>query len=124
MAFFMKYVNLGCYPFPIMIKIYVGGFPLEMTELELVQLVSPYGEVSTIKIVRDKTTRICKGYAFLEMADRKAAERVIKALDGTSMGDRQLTVTIRNDEPVSPAPIFKKVERHTWSVKKKRPRIQ
>ncbi len=44
-----------------LVKLYIGGFPLEMTELELVQTVSPYGEVSTIKIVRDKVTRKCKG---------------------------------------------------------------
>jgi RNA recognition motif-containing protein len=67
-----------------MVKLFVGGFPLEMTELELVQLIAPHGDVSTIKIVRDKKTRVCKGYAFLEMTDRKGAEQVIEMLDGTS----------------------------------------
>jgi len=40
-----------------MTKLFVGGFPLDMTELELVQLVSPHGTVNTIKIVRDKKNR-------------------------------------------------------------------
>ncbi|MHB8205925.1 RNA recognition motif domain-containing protein [Mucilaginibacter sp.] len=106
-----------------MIKIYVGGFPLEMSELELVQLVSPYGEVSTIKIVRNKATKKCKGYAFLEMTSREAADNVIKALDGAAIGDRQLTISIKEDEQVRPVSVYKKVERRNDPVKKKRPRI-
>src|SRR5258708_5668460 len=74
--------------FYFMIKLFVGGFPLDITELELVMLVSPHGEVSTIKIVRDKKTGNCKGYAFLEMKDKEGADRAIEALDGTSIGDR------------------------------------
>jgi RNA recognition motif-containing protein len=44
-----------------MTKLFIGGFPLDITELELVQLVAPYGTISTIKIVRDKQTHQCKG---------------------------------------------------------------
>ena len=47
-----------------MIKIFVGGFPLDSTEVELVQRFSTYCTVVTIKIVRDKKTGTCKGYAF------------------------------------------------------------
>ena len=47
-----------------MVKLFVGGFPLDITELELVQLFNLHGDVATIKIVRDKKTRMCKGYAF------------------------------------------------------------
>jgi RNA recognition motif-containing protein len=85
-----------------MVKIFVGGFPLGITELELVMLVSPHGTVSTIKIVRDKKTRKCKGYAFLEMEDRTGAENAVEMLDGTAIGDRVLSVSIKEDEPVKP----------------------
>ena len=54
----------------------------------------------TIKIVRDKKTGTCKGYAFLEMKDKEGAERAVEALDGTSIGDRQLAVKI-NEEKIS-----------------------
>jgi len=43
-----------------MVKLFVGGFPLEMTELELVKMIGPHGDVETIKIVRDKKKQ---GYA-------------------------------------------------------------
>jgi len=37
-----------------MIKIFVGGFPLDFTELDIAMLVGLHGDISTIKIVRDK----------------------------------------------------------------------
>lgn len=107
-----------------MTKLFISGFPLEITELELVQMISPFGEVSTIKIVRDKVTHKCKGYAFIEMINREAAINTIDALDCTSIDGRLLTVRIKEDEPARPAPIYKKVERQGAPAKKKRPRIQ
>lgn len=68
-----------------------------MTELELVKMIGPHGDVETIKIVRDKKTRICKGYAFLEMKDRTGAENAVIALDGTPIADRVLSVKINDD---------------------------
>ncbi|HEY9195358.1 MAG TPA: RNA-binding protein [Mucilaginibacter sp.] len=87
-----------------MVKLFVGGFPLDMTELDLVKIINLHGEVSTIKIVRDKKTRICKGYAFLEMKDRAGAENAVIALDGTPMGDRVLNVKINEENAVKQAP--------------------
>ncbi|CAN5425248.1 hypothetical protein BH09BAC6_BH09BAC6_12750 [soil metagenome] len=86
-----------------MTKLFVGGFPLDITELDLVQRISLYGTVSTIKIVRDKKTRVCKGYAFLEMTDMEGAQNAIEALDGTTIGGRVLSLAIREDDP-APAP--------------------
>jgi RNA recognition motif-containing protein len=85
-----------------MVKLFVGGFPLDLDdmELELVKLFSWHGDVSTIKIVRDKKTRVCKGYAFLEMTSRTGAEDAVIALDGTIFKERVLSVKIREDKPV------------------------
>ena len=90
-------------PAPALVKIFVGGFPLDMTELELVQLVSLHGNVSTIKIVRDKKTGVCKGYAFLEMKNREEAKKVVAALNGEPLGDRTLSVKINIDNAAAAA---------------------
>jgi RNA recognition motif-containing protein len=122
-----------------MVKLFVSGFPLDMDEIELVKMFSLHGDVKTIKLVKDKKTRICKGYGFIEMADMAAAENVIAALNGEPMGDRKLTINIRPDEPEAPAAppkrpfapterfsprVFQKVERPgaVDPLKKKRPR--
>jgi RNA recognition motif-containing protein len=83
-----------------MVKLFVSGFPLEITELELAKLIGIYGDISTIKIVRDKKTRICKGYAFIEMVTEQSAKNAVEALNGTPMEDRELTVKISEEKPV------------------------
>ena len=105
------------------VKIFISGYPLDYDELALVQLVSPYGEVSTIKIVRDKQSRKPKGYAFIEMVSRTAAEEVVIALDGLEMKDKPLTVNIVEEKAVAPASGYRKVERPNSPEKKKRPRL-
>ena len=85
-----------------MVKLFVGGFSLNITEIELVMQFAIYGDVSTIKIVRDKKTGKCKGYAFIEMVDMDAAKRAVDALDGAYMGNKLLKVNISEDKPVAP----------------------
>jgi len=118
-----------------MTKLFVGGFPLNITEMELVQLIGPFGTVNTIKIVRDKKTGKCKGYAFLEMSDKIDAENAIYGLNGTFLGDRQLTLNIVEDapqpkfsaprRPANPSTGFRRpAPRPTETAKPKRPRKQ
>jgi RNA recognition motif-containing protein len=115
------------------VKLFVGGFPLDIDELELAKLFAPHGDISTIKIVRDKKTRICKGYAFIEMNDRKGTEGAAEALDGTDMNGKQLTVKINEEPAPKPSyapttfsqqrqPVYQKVSRPGTEERKKRPR--
>ena len=112
-----------------MVKLFVSGFPLNMDELELARLFVPHGDLKTIKLVRDKKTRICKGYGFIEMGDRQSAENAVAALHGQEMGDRFLTVNIKEEEEesVKEAPVFRKpspaAPRFHAPEKKKRPRL-
>ncbi|WP_345948665.1 MULTISPECIES: RNA-binding protein [unclassified Mucilaginibacter] len=89
-----------------MTKLFISGFPLEISEMDLAKLIAPHGDIATIKIVRDKQTRKCKGYAFIEMESLDDAENTVIALDGERMGDRELTVKISEDKPVAPKPRF------------------
>jgi RNA recognition motif-containing protein len=114
-----------------MVTLFVGGFPLDMDETGLVKIFMPFGQVSTVKIVRDKKTRICKGYAFLEVADAIAASDMISNLDKLQYGDRYLSVSVREDtakpenkgvRPPTKTVNYVKVQKSTESEKKKRPR--
>ena len=122
-----------------MIKLFVGGFPLDIKEIDLVMLIGIHGDVDTIKIVRDKKTGICKGFAFVEMKDQEGADRAVEALDGSYIGDRMLSVKVTEDKPApvkkpfnkfksnfSPQGSYRKVERRPMDedAKKKRPRKQ
>lgn len=109
-----------------MVKLFVGGFPLDMEEIELVKLFDNFTDIKTVKIVRDKTTRKCKGYAFLETTGQAGAEMAINALNGKIMGEKELTVKIVEDKaPVivsKPVIQYVKEERPSVLIKKKRPR--
>jgi RNA recognition motif-containing protein len=84
-----------------MIKLFVGGFPLEMKELQLAELFAPHGDVQTIKIVRDRKTGKCKGYAFIEMAGEEGAHNAVAALHDMPMEDRKLTVKYADEAPAT-----------------------
>jgi RNA recognition motif-containing protein len=101
----------------------MSGYPQDFDEMALAQLVSPYGQVSTIKIVRDKQSGKAKGYAFIEMVNRNAAEEVAIALDGLEMKDKTLTVNMVEEQPAAPALSFRKAGRPNDAVKTKRPRL-
>ncbi|MDB5018276.1 MAG: recognition motif protein [Mucilaginibacter sp.] len=118
-----------------MTKLFIGGFPLDMTEMELVQLVSPFGTVDTIKIVRDKKSGECKGYAFLEMKGLADAESAMDALNGTAIKDRVLSLNIVAEKPATPKysssknyggskPGFSRTTKPEGPMKPKRPRKQ
>jgi RNA recognition motif-containing protein len=108
------------------VKLFIGGFPLEMDEMGLAHLIAPYGRIEVMKIVRDKKTRICKGYAFVEMATEDDAVAVMAALDGEKMGDRVLSVKLADEPPPEPAPAarYERAVRPNEPIKKKRPRRQ
>ena len=73
-------------------KLYVGNLPYETTEADLQSLFGAAGQVSTINIVRDRTTGQARGFAFVEMGDAESARRAIAELDRHEVGGRNLTV--------------------------------
>ncbi|ACU05196.1 MULTISPECIES: RNA recognition motif domain-containing protein [Pedobacter] len=100
-----------------MVKIFVGGLRPDVSELDLVMFISLRAQVNTIKVVRDKITKRCKGYAFLEMTSQAEAEKAVALLNGEEYQGQVLNIKI--SEEVAPPPKIK--TNHTYQ--KKRPRI-
>ena len=73
-------------------KLYVGNLPYEATETDLQTLFETSGRVSSINIVRDRTTGQARGFAFVEMSDAEGAQKAINELDKHQYGGRSLTV--------------------------------
>lgn len=114
-------------------KLFVGGFPPEIHEVQIAELFSLYGEVSTVKFIYDRATKKCKGYGFIEMASTEVAENAVSALNGTLLAGRELNVSIVSKEknsqeapPTRPEPTkYLKVDGNSQPPKrpKKRPRL-
>ena len=72
-------------------KIYVGNLSFDTTEDDLRQLFTEHGAVESIKLITDRQTGQSRGFGFVEMAPADADTAITRS-NGTSLGDRSLTV--------------------------------
>jgi superfamily II DNA/RNA helicase len=72
-------------------SVYVANLPWETTPDDLRTLFGRYGEVHQTTIVTDRSTGRSKGFGFVDMPPPDA-HRAVEALQGSSLGGRDLTV--------------------------------
>jgi len=73
-------------------NIYVRNLNYSLREDELSQLFGEFGEVSSVKIIKDKVTGRAKGFGFVEMPDDNAATEAINRINGTDVKGRPIQV--------------------------------
>ena len=74
-------------------NIYVGNLSYEVTEEELQQAFEAFGQVESIKIVKDMYTGRSRGFGFVEMPSKAEGESAISNLNGTALKGRTLKVS-------------------------------
>jgi RNA recognition motif-containing protein len=85
-------------------RIYVGGLPYTTTDADLEALFANSGVVTSATVVSDRYSGASKGFGFVEMADDGEANAAIRALNGTTLSGRTITVNearAREDRPSS-----------------------
>jgi RNA recognition motif-containing protein len=73
-------------------NIYVGNLSWGLKDEDLANLFTPFGEVSSAKIVMDKFTQRSKGFGFVEMPNDDQAQAAIAQLNGSEIEGRNLVV--------------------------------
>lgn len=73
-------------------NIYVGNLAYSVTDSDLRELFSTYGEISTVNLITDKFSGQSKGFGFVEMDDNSQADAAIKALNDTDLKGRNIKV--------------------------------
>lgn len=73
-------------------NIYIGNLNYRIKESELQELLSEYGAIRSIRIIKDRETGRSKGFAFVEMDDDNAASAAISALNGAEVMGRPLVM--------------------------------
>jgi RNA recognition motif-containing protein len=73
-------------------NIFVGNLAFTASEEDLRALFEPYGAVDRVNLITDRETGRSRGFGFVEMADRHAAQAAIAGLNGTELQGRALTV--------------------------------
>lgn len=82
-------------------RLYVGGIPYQTTEQDLIDLFQQVGNVTTATVIVDRATGRSKGFGFVEMGDSQEAQDAIARLNGTTLGNRTITVNEAQERPAS-----------------------
>ena len=80
-------------------NIYVGNLSYDATEESVRSLFEAYGPVDRVSIVTDRDTGQSRGFAFVEMTERKDAENAIAQLNGTQLNGRAINVNEARPKP-------------------------
>ena len=73
-------------------NIFVANIERKVTDEQLQELFQQYGEIASLKLIRDRDTGVSKGYAFVEMANDDEAQKAIDALNEFDLEGRALAV--------------------------------
>lgn len=75
-------------------KLYVGNLSYSTTEEELRNLFASVGTVQLVEMIKDRDTGTSKGFAFVTMGSQEDANKAIQQLNGRSLGNRELRVSV------------------------------
>lgn len=73
-------------------NIYVGNLSYQVTEDELRLAFESFGQVDSVKIIKDKYSGQSKGFGFVEMPSAEEARSAITDLNGKQLNGRTLKV--------------------------------
>jgi RNA recognition motif-containing protein len=82
-------------------NIYVGNLSYEVTEEDLQEAFEGFGQVQSVKVIKDNYSGKSRGFGFVEMADSAEADSAIDALDGKDLKGRPLKVNKARPRPES-----------------------
>jgi len=73
-------------------NIYVGQLPYNVSESELQEMFSEYGEIASINLIMDRYSGRSKGFGFIDMPNNSEADTAIKALNKSTVKGREIKV--------------------------------
>ncbi len=82
-------------------NIYVGNLHYNVGDEDLKQVFEEYGEVESVKIVKDRETGRSKGFGFIEMNNDSQAREAIEELNGAELMGRVMKVNESRPKPAN-----------------------
>jgi RNA recognition motif-containing protein len=73
-------------------NIYVGNLSRDVTEDDLRNAFTAFGDVSSANVIKDKFSGESKGFGFVEMPSKTEAQSAIQSLNGKDIKGRNITV--------------------------------
>ena len=82
----------------IVMNIFVANINFKTRKEDLETAFAAFGQVNSVKIVRDRDTGRSKGYGFVEMENEEDGKRAIAALDNSNLDGREIVVKPANSK--------------------------
>ena len=73
-------------------NIFVGNLGDTTTEKQLEDLFSPFGEIRSVKIIKDIYNGRSRGFGFVDMPDQLSAEKAIEKLNNSMLHAQSINV--------------------------------
>ena len=74
------------------IKLFVGNLSFNATQEQLQDLFAAHGTVTEVDVIMDKFSGRPRGFGFVTMESKEAADAAVQALNGKEIDGRALTV--------------------------------
>jgi len=75
-------------------NIYVSNLSFNVQDEDLREFFTPYGEVSSAKVITDRESGRSRGFGFVEMSDEAASKKAIAELNGATVDNRAISVSV------------------------------
>ena len=82
-----------------MTNIFVGNLSFQTSQDELTSAFQAYGNVERVNVVTDRDSGQPRGFAFVEMTEKRDAETAISQLNGADLNGRAMTVNEARPKP-------------------------
>ncbi len=73
-------------------NLFVANLNYNIQEEELMDVFTQYGQVKSLKIIKDRMSGRSKGYGFVEMENTDEAQKAIDELNGREIHERSIIV--------------------------------
>src|ERR687886_1882662 len=73
-------------------NIYVSNLSFNVQDEDLKEFFTPFGEVTSAKIINDRETGRSRGFGFVEMTDNAASKKAIAELNEATVDGRTIKV--------------------------------
>jgi len=75
-------------------KLFVGNLPYSVTEDQLRDIFSEFGDLEEVKLLTDRATGRSRGIAFVKFADEASAQAAIEKLHESDLEGRNMIVNV------------------------------
>jgi RNA recognition motif-containing protein len=78
-------------------NMYVSNLGFHTTDDDLRKLFESFGNVSSAKVIMDRTTGKNRGFGFVEMASDEEANQAMDKLNGKEMEGRRISISVAKE---------------------------